>query len=164
MKFKPQTYQEIIDLANGVNAAGADKKNAKFSLRIAQTKYALKKHVDFVDAAKEVPPEVEKAEKEKRELFDKYATDITEDGRPKIPNDKWPEFKSELDDLRTKNKKIDDAFEAQMQSYKELLKSQPKDANEKPLIIDLVEIPESMIPGTLTGNQIADIMPIVNLK
>lgn len=163
MNFKPDTYQEVIDLADGINSAGSDKKNAKFSMIIAQNKYALKKHIEFIAAAKEPSDEIEELDKQKKELFDKYATDLTEDGRQKVPNDKWPEFKAELDEFREKNKKIEDAFDEQMKSYKKLLKSQPTDEDKKPLVIKMVEIPKSMIPNTLSGNQIAAILPIVKL-
>jgi hypothetical protein len=163
MKFKPQTYQEIIDLADGINSAGADKKNAKFSLRVAQIKYSLKKHIDAIAVTKEVSPEYEEIAKEARELYDKYATAAL-GGNTSIPDEKWPDFHAALEVLKKKNKNVEDVRANQMNSYKALLKSPPTDDNEKPLVIDLVEIPESFIPSTLTGNQIAAIMPIINMK
>ena len=145
MNYKPETNQEILDLAKGINIAGADKKNAKFSMIIATDKHALKKHVTFIEAAKEVPEEYEELGKAVAEVRAKYATAI-EGGQTKVPDDKWPEFKAELDELREdpKNKKIEDDYEAQLKSYKKLLKSKPKDEDGKPLVIKMVEIPKSM--------------------
>ena len=115
MNYKPETYQEILDLANGINSAGADKKKAQFSLMIAQDKYALKKHVAFVAAAKEVPEEYEELGKAVAEVSAKHAT-VAEGGKTRVPDDKWPEFKAELDEFREdpKNKKIEAAYEKQM--------------------------------------------------
>jgi hypothetical protein len=162
MKFKPKTYQEILDLAAGLESAGADKKNAKFSIRIATDKYRLKEHVECINETKEIPEEILALDKEKQELRQKYFT-VAENGNTKIPDDKWPDFLAETAEMQKKNKKVEDGYEAQLKSYRELLKSKPMNG-KGPLVIDLVEIPESFIPSTITGNQIAAIMPVVVLK
>jgi len=164
MNYKPETHQEILELSAGLNDAGKDKKNAKFNLVIAQGKYTLKKHVSTIEEAAEPSEEYLDFDKRKRELHAKYAT-AASNGQTKIPDDKWPEFKAELDEFRAapENKEIEDAFDAQEKSYKKLLKSQPTGEDEKPLVIKMVEIPKSMIPDTLSGNQIAAIMPIVKI-
>ena len=163
MKFKPKTNQEIIDLAAGINSAGNDKKNAKFSMLIARIKYALKDIVAPIDEAAEAPEVINDLAREKNELFIKYAT-AAEDGKTKVPDDKWPEFMAEIEDMKKKYQQVEDDYGVQMKSHRKLLKEQPKDENDKDLVINLVEIPESLIPNTLTGNQIEAIMPVIKFK
>jgi len=163
MKLK-LTYQEIIDLNDALKAVGSAKSSPKFSLRIAHNRHALKNHIKFVKEGEVPSAEMIQIDKDRRDIFEKYALPV-ESGQLKVPNEKWPEFKAEIDAFKESNKKVTDAYDAQMKKYVELLKTQPVTGKlDKAEAVELVEIPEASLPKELNGNQLEGIFALIKLK
>jgi vacuolar-type H+-ATPase subunit I/STV1 len=155
MKIK-LTNRDVIGLYNTLD--GLNYRGVKFAYTIARNLNSMKPIMNAMDRALKVAPEFTEYDKARVELAKTHADKDAKTGKPVVDGNNFvikdmEKFEAELKVLQEKYKEVIDARQKQLDDYAVL--------QDEEVEIEVLSIPQSLLPAEITTKEMAVIFPIV---